>query len=62
VKPDARGPLTAEDLGRCPFCFGKLAAAAEPAAVIHSLPMCERFKALEPAAFLRAVRKARELN
>jgi hypothetical protein len=54
------GQLTGEDLGRCPFCGGDLAATilgSPDPGVIHSLPTCEKFDALEPIAFLRACRE-----
>lgn len=40
---------------RCPFCGGQCATTDKPLGVLHSLPLCERFGALEPVEFLHAV-------
>lgn len=54
MKPDNIKP---DWEGRCP-CGGHIAADTRRCAVIHDLPMCEKFRVLEPDAFLRYVRQA----
>ncbi len=44
----------------CPFCEGNFSASEEPPAVLHSLPVCSQWTALEPHEFLEAARHARE--
>ncbi len=46
----------------CPFCQGQFSASEEPPAVVHTIPMCVKFVALEPDKFLREARLARELS
>jgi hypothetical protein len=52
--------FTSEIEEKCPFCQGRFQAGGlkegEEAGVLHSVPPCEKFIALEPIAFLRAVR------
>jgi hypothetical protein len=43
----------------CPFCGGKGFVTIEPAMVAHLEPPCETFIALEPVAYLRAMRLAK---
>jgi hypothetical protein len=47
-----------EDIGRCP-CGQRIGANAETCAVVHALPYCDAFMALEPDDFLEYVRKSR---
>jgi hypothetical protein len=42
----------------CPFCAGRFFAALHPAAVMHSVPACAKFLALEPVDYLAAVNAA----
>ncbi len=55
--------VLAEELGKCPFCDGDIAAELIPAGgyggMLHSLPMCDRYKREEPDDFLESVRAAR---
>lgn len=57
------GTVVAEELGKCPFCGGDIAASLRPGGghdgVLHSMPMCERFKREEPDVFLTSVSEAR---
>ena len=39
----------------CPFCGGKVSMSNHPAALAHTMPMCEKFDKLEPADFIREV-------
>lgn len=46
---------------RCPFCGGKFEAVQQDngtPGVVHSMPPCEKFIALDVIAFLRAARLA----
>lgn len=54
-KKAARG----RDIGACPGCGGALAVCAEPPAVIHEQPACERFLRCEPDVFLAWVNQKR---
>lgn len=58
-----RESVVAEELGTCPFCGGDIAASLRPGGghdgVLHSMPMCERFKSEEPDVFLKSVSAAR---
>jgi hypothetical protein len=38
----------------CPFCSGKVTANQTKYSISHSLPVCEKFKNLEPTEFLAA--------
>jgi hypothetical protein len=51
--------LKGEDLGRCPFCGGSIAASDDPPAVMHAMPICDRYIRLSPGDYLTAVRVAR---
>lgn len=42
----------------CPFCGGKCSVSEEKAMVLHALPPCARYLALEPGDFLHAVNVA----
>lgn len=60
--PELRVPdLVGEDLGKCPFCGSSIGASGEPPAVMHAMPLCDRFIVLDADAFLQAVREARGL-
>jgi hypothetical protein len=44
----------------CPFCGGEFFDARDPdtmevQGLIHSMPMCDQFRALEPGEYLKAV-------
>jgi hypothetical protein len=41
----------------CPFCGGRAMAMDEPQGVMHHMPPCETFLALDPLAFLQAVNR-----
>lgn len=41
----------------CPFCRGVVMADASEGKVMHTMPACSEFEALEPDDFLVAVRK-----
>ena len=43
---------------RCPFCGGKVAASKADSSVLHSVPPCEKFNAMEPDDFLHACNAA----
>ena len=55
--------ITGTDLGGCPFCGGKIGAsidaAGSPDGVLHTMPLCETFTALEPQDFISAVLERR---
>ncbi len=54
-------PIAGETLPvDCPFCGAALGIAHDPPAVMHGLPMCEKFKLDDPITFLRRVRQAME--
>jgi hypothetical protein len=38
----------------CPFCGLRVAVSVQPCAVLHAVPMCDRFEHLEPVDFMRA--------
>lgn len=42
----------------CPFCSGKCSASDERALVLHAMPPCSKYLALEPDDFLAAVNDA----
>jgi hypothetical protein len=50
--------LKAEPLGRC-ACGGEIHADAKVGAVVHSLPVCQKFLELDALEFLRYVRRSR---
>lgn len=59
VKDPLGNTYTAEDVGKCPFCGGTVSVVDEKngiAAVMHSMPFCEKFEAEEPEMFLRNMR------
>lgn len=39
----------------CPFCQAHCTASLEHYAVMHAVPMCEKFEQLSPDEFLKAV-------
>ncbi len=43
----------------CPFCKARCSTSLELGAVMHELPMCEKFEQLAPDAFLKAVNDRR---
>ncbi len=53
---DQAGSLVGEDLGKCPFCDGKIGIVRKQMAVLHSMPQCAKFEAEDPMMFLRNVR------
>lgn len=43
----------------CPFCKGEVHAGSDAegrGGVLHTLPMCEKFEAMEPDVFMEAAR------
>jgi hypothetical protein len=42
----------------CPFCKGKCSASEEKFVVLHSMPPCPKYLALEPDDYLAAVNDA----
>ncbi len=54
--------LVAESLPPCPFCGATVAADVSTGAVIHGLPICDRFRRLPADDFLTAMRQALEGN
>lgn len=44
----------------CPFCKGKCSVSEEKEMVLHALPVCAKYLALEPQDFLHAVNEAME--
>lgn len=52
--------LVASALPPCPWCGAPVAADATTGAVVHGLPMCERFRRLNPMEFLTAMREELE--
>lgn len=54
-------PDDTRDLGRCPFCPGKIYGSIDECVVLHTLPTCERYDQTEDALeFIVAVRQACE--
>lgn len=47
---------------RCQFCPGTWWASAEDGCVIHTQPICEKFRRLEPDEFVKANRIEMESN
>jgi hypothetical protein len=49
-------------IGKCPFCrkdFGyTMDASGSPDGLSHAMPMCEKFKQMEPQDFVREARNA----
>lgn len=43
----------------CPFCEARCSASLQMGAVLHELPMCEKFERLAPDEFLKAVNERR---
>lgn len=43
----------------CPFCKARCTTSLEHCAVLHTVPMCEKFEQLEPDEFLKAVNERR---
>jgi hypothetical protein len=48
----------AEDIARCPFCGGQVGVVMEEGkqAMIHSLPICEKYQREDPLVFLHSLR------
>jgi len=42
----------------CPFCGASCSADSASCAVLHTMPMCKKFRELGPVEFLRAVNVA----
>lgn len=42
----------------CPFCDGRVA--ADLTQVLHTMPICSEYEAMEPVEFITAVRKRME--
>lgn len=61
-KPKDEGELVVDLVGEplctCPFCGGDVSVSYEPPAVLHTLPVCSKYTALDADDFLVAVRNA----
>lgn len=53
--------ILVQPLGLCP-CGKEIAASMDPPSVVHGLPYCEKFLALEPDEFLTYVRRSRGIS
>lgn len=40
---------------KCPFCGRTVAASSKEGAVLHAVPMCEKFEKLEPDEYMHQV-------
>ncbi len=47
---------------QCAFCTGTWWASLADGAVVHTMPMCQKFRELEPDEFVRACRIEMEPN
>ncbi len=53
--------ISCQPLGPCP-CGCEIFATTDPCGVIHALPDCAAFEALEPDEFLAYVRRSRGIS
>jgi hypothetical protein len=56
----ANPAMVGHDLGACPFCGLHIAAEIDDGAVMHALPTCATFDAMDALTFITEVRKYHE--
>ena len=56
--------IKAQDLGTCPFCGKKIGFTVDtnndPDGLVHEMPMCLTFEALDPLEYITQVRNAEQ--